>query len=54
MTREVLGRDTKHVQEAVDEGETEVDELVGKFINRMKSYNIYFQLGFFISYEEMK
>ena len=42
------------MQEAVDEGETEVDEVVGKFINRRNSYNIYFQLGVLISYEYMR
>ena len=37
---------TEAVQEAADEGETNVDEVVGKFIKRSESYNISFQLGF--------
>ena len=54
VTREALGGETKYVQESVDEGETEVDEVVGKFSSRRKSYNIFFQIGFFVLYEEMK
>ena len=50
MTREASGRDTKYMKEATDEGETEVDEVVGKVIKRRKSYNISFQLAFSISY----
>ena len=42
------------MQEEAYEGETKVDEVVETFIKRMNSYNIYFQLGFFISYEDMK
>ena len=45
MTRETSGVDTKAVQEAAYEGETEVDEVVGKVIKRRKSYNIAFQIG---------
>ena len=41
------------MQDVVNEGETEVDEVVCKVIKRRKSYNISFQIGFFISYEEM-
>ena len=41
------------MQEAADEGETEVDEVVGKFIKRRKFYNIFFQLRVLISYEDM-
>ena len=41
--------ETEAVQEYADEGETEVDEVVGKFIERRKSYNISIHLGFFIS-----
>ena len=36
-SREASGGDTKHVQEAAYEGETEIDEVVGKFIKRRKS-----------------
>ena len=43
MTREESGGEKKTVQEAVDEGETKVDEVVGKFIKRRKSYNIPFR-----------
>ena len=35
MTRELLGGDTKAVQESEYEGETEVDEVVGKVIKRV-------------------
>ena len=45
-TTEALVGETKAVQEAADEGEIKVDEVVGNFINRKKSYNIYFRLGF--------
>ena len=41
------------MQEYGDERETKIDELVDKFIYRRKSYNIYFQIRGFISYEEM-
>ena len=51
MTREVSGEDTKAVQEVADEGETEVDEVVGKFIKRIKSHNIYSQIMVFVSYK---
>ena len=36
------------MKEAEYEGETEVDEVVGKFVNRRKSYNIAFQIGVII------
>ena len=42
------------MQEAEYEGETEVDEVVGKVIKRRKSYNIAFQIGVIISHEEIK
>ena len=54
MTRELSGGDTKSVQEAEYEDETEVDEVVRKFIKRRKSYNIAFLLGVIISHEEIK
>ena len=54
VTREALVGETKSVQESADEGETKVDEVVGKCIKRRKSYKISFQIGVFISYEEMK
>ena len=42
------------MQEYAYEGETEVGEVVGKFINRSRSYNISFQIGVIISHEEIK
>ena len=36
------------------EVETKVEEVVGKFINRRKSYSISFQIGFIISHEDIK
>ena len=42
------------MQEAAYEGETEVDEVVGKVIKRRESYNIAFQIGVVISNEEIK
>ena len=42
MTRELSGGDTKYLQESGYEGETEVDEVVGKFIKRRQSHNIAF------------
>ena len=36
------------MQEAVDEGENWVDEVIGKFIKRSESYNISLQLEVFI------
>ena len=42
VTREASGGYTKAVQEYADEVETEVDEVVGKFIKRRKYHNIYF------------
>ena len=45
MTRELSVGDTKYGQEAEYEGETEVDEVVGKVITRRKSYNIAFLIG---------
>ena len=54
MTRYTSRGETEAVQEAVDEGKTEFDEVVGKFIKMRNSYKISFWLGFFISYEVMK
>ena len=42
------------MQEAADSGETDVDEVLGKFIKSRQSYDISFQLGVVISYEDMK
>ena len=42
------------MQEAEYEGETEVDEVVGKVIKRSKFYNIAFPKGFIISHEDIK
>ena len=39
------------MQETEYEGETEVDEVVGKFIKRRKSYNISFLVGVIISHK---
>ena len=38
------------MQEAEYEGETEVDEVVGKVIKRRKLYNIAFLIGVIISH----
>ena len=54
VTGESLVGETKYVQEDSDEGETKVDEVVGKFIRRRQSYYIDFQIGVVISYEQMK
>ena len=42
MTRESSGGETKFVQEYSYEGENEVDKVLGKVIERRKSYNIFF------------
>ena len=42
------------MQEAEYEGETEVDEVVGKVIKRRKYYNSDFPIGVIISHEEIK
>ena len=42
------------MQEASDEGETEVDEEIEKVIKRRNSYNIPFQEGVSILYGNMK
>ena len=42
------------MQEAEHEGETEVDEVVGKVIKRSKSYNIAFMVGVIIPHEYIK
>ena len=54
VNREETGEDTKAVQKDTYEGEAKVDEVVGKVIKRIKSYDISFQLGVVISNEEMK
>ena len=50
MTREAPGVDTNAVQEATNEVETKVYEVLGKFIKRRKSYDIAFQLRVIISH----
>ena len=47
-------RDNKCVQEAVFEGETEVDEVIVKVFNSSKYYNIFFQIGVIISHKDIK
>ena len=54
VTRTLLGGDTKAVQESEYEGETEVDEVVGKVIKRRKSYNISILIGVIVSNEEIE
>ena len=54
LTRESSVVETKYVQEAPYEGGTKVDEVAVKLIKRSKTYNIYFLLEFFISYEDMR
>ena len=54
MNIELSGLGTKAVQEAEYEGESEVDEVVGKFIRMSKYYNIAFLIGVIISHEEIK
>ena len=54
MTRKSSRGYTKAVEEATYEGETRVDEGVGKFIKRRKSYNISFQIGIIISHKEIR
>ena len=51
VTGESLVGETKYLQEAADEGETKVDEVVGTFIKMRQSYYIDFQIGVVISYE---
>ena len=41
------------MQEFSYEGETDVDEVVGKVIKRIKSYNVSFQLGVIISHKDI-
>ena len=41
------------MQEAGYEGKTEVDEALGKFFKRRKSYNIAFPIGVIISHKEI-
>ena len=53
MTRELSGGDTKAVQEYEYEGETKVDEVVGKVIKSRKSYNITFLIGVIIPHEKI-
>ena len=54
MPRWSLGEDTKSAKESEYEGETEVDEVVGRVIKRRKFYNISFQIGVVISHEDIK
>ena len=54
MTRESSVGDIKDVKEYAYEGETEVNEVVGKVIKRRDSYNISFQIRVIISHEEIK
>ena len=42
------------MQEAEYEGETNVGEVVRKYIKRRKSYNIAFQIEVIISHKEIK
>ena len=51
MTIESSVVESKSVQEAEYEGETKVDEVVGKFTKRSKFYNIAFYVGVIISHE---
>ena len=53
MTRELAVGDTKAMQEAEYEGESEVDEVVGKVIRSSKPYNIDFMIGVIISHKEI-
>ena len=41
------------MKEAAYDGETRVDEVVGKVIKRGRSYTIDFQIGVIILYEEI-
>ena len=41
------------MQEAEYEVETEVDEVVGKIIKKIKSYNIDFLIGVIISHKDI-
>ena len=41
------------MQEFSYEGETDVDELLGKVIKRIKSYNASFQLGVIIPHKDI-
>ena len=42
------------MKETTYEGETEVDEVVGKVIRRIKLYYIAFQIWVIISHEDIK
>ena len=53
MTSESSVEYTKAVKESAYEGETEVDEVVGKVNKRRKYYNIAFQIGVIISHENI-
>ena len=53
VTGEYSGGDNKAAQEASHQGETKVDEIVGKVIKRRKSYNIAFQIRVIISHKEI-
>ena len=52
VARASLG-EIEYVQESWYEGETKVDKVSVKFIKRIKYYNISFQVGDFVSYEEI-
>ena len=54
MIREASDLNIKAVKEATYEGETEVDEVIGKVIKSSKSYNISFRIGVIISQEDIK
>ena len=51
VNRETSVGETETAKESEDEGETKVDEVVGKVINMRKYYSISFRLRVFISYE---
>ena len=53
VTREESREETKSGKEAEYERKTDVDEVLGEFIRRRKSYNMSFQVEVFITYEDM-
>ena len=44
VTVEASGGETKFVQEVAGEGETKVDEVIGTFIRRRQSCDIFFRI----------
>ena len=54
MTKQSSVGDTKALRESIYEVETEVDEVVGKVIERKKSHNIFIQIRVIISHKEIK